>query len=116
MLGTEVALRPSEAGLKLDSEEIADISKNAVPHFARQFPVRIADAKRGTERYRLFHLQASARQGNILEIGHAPARAPAGVLPLDVHQVRAKHPGFNTPLHHIYTLIGVLPAIEYAST
>src|SRR5438552_3313152 len=98
MLWTKMPLRPPASRVKLNPQEITDLAKHAVLHHAHQFAAGITDPERGSQRNRALYLQACTRNRNVLQVRHSSA-GPAGLIfPLDVHEVRAEHPGFNTPI------------------
>jgi len=105
MLGTEMALRPAAAGFELDAEEVADFAEHAILHDAGELAVGIADAEVGALRYGAIHLQAGSGEGNILQVRDPAASPAAFVLPLDVHEVGAEHPWFDSPIHHILLVL-----------
>ena len=105
MLGLKVLCRPPAARIELDAEEVADFPVHAVANLAHKFAFRIADPHIGLQRDGLIELKTGARKRDILEIRDTLAEAAALVFPLDVHHVRAQHPGFYTPVEHI-RLIG----------
>ena len=102
MLGTIVSLGPPAARLEFDSEEIADFAKDTILHFADQFATRMADIKTAFESHRPLHLEAGTGERDVFEIRHASPGAPVRIFPFDIHEIRAEHSWFNTPVHHIY--------------
>jgi hypothetical protein len=100
MLGPEVPLGPAASRLELDAEKVPDLAKYTVLHFADQFAVGIADLIAGTKGDGTVHLKTGARERDVLEIGYASACTAGRILPLDVHDIRAEHPEFNSPVHH----------------
>jgi hypothetical protein len=49
-------------------------------------------------------LDARSRKGDVFQIRNTPAAPVVGVSPMDVYEIRAKQPGFYSPIHHnVYT-------------
>ena len=100
-------LRPVMAGgplatrLKFDAQEIPNLPVDTVANLARQFALGIGDPQVGLQRDRLVKLKTSAGKRDVFQVRHALPQMPTLILPLDIHQVRAQHPGFNAPVEHI---------------
>jgi hypothetical protein len=100
MLGPETSLGPAVSGVEFNAQKVTDFPKNAVFDPAYQFSARIRDADGGAQRNRALYLKARARKRNVFQIGDAPAVAVILVPPLDIHQIRTQHSGFNAPVQH----------------
>jgi hypothetical protein len=84
MLRPEIPLRPLVPRVELDSQEVSDFAEYTVFNHANQFPVRVSNAEVRAEQYGTFHLEASTRQRNVFQIGHASTGVTAGILPADI--------------------------------
>jgi len=112
MLRPEMPRRPSAARFKLDAQEIADFAIDAIPHFSQQFAFGIADPHVGLQGNGFGRIEGRRRLRIYLP-GWPPSGEASGfVLPLDIHHVRAQHPG-SIPLSNIYFLIGEQNAKDY---
>ena len=87
MLRFEVFQRPPGSLLELNPQEIADVSKNAVLYFARQFPLGMRDPNLRLQREGHIQLQAGARERDVFQIGHSLFRPAGLVLPAEFHHV-----------------------------
>ncbi len=97
-----MALGPAAPRLELNAEKISYFAKYAIFYDADKLATRMTNTEVALERHRPLHLEASSGKRNILKIRDASPCAPTGVLPLDIYKIRAKHPWFNSPVHHIY--------------
>jgi hypothetical protein len=104
MLGAECPLGPAKSGFELDTQEISDFSIDAVAYAALQLAFRIADLKGCLERYWRIYLNTGAREGDIFQIRYGPAHFPVLILPSDVDEVGAEHPGFHSAVLHMFVI------------
>ena len=79
--------RPAAALVKLDSEKIADFPVDTIAHTSKQFSLRVFYPYLRAQRDRLFHLDASSRKGNILEVRHEPPQLAGLVSPNHLEEI-----------------------------
>ena len=65
---------------------------------------RHPDQNLGTARYRTIDLQTGPGKRNIFQIGNTTAGPAIRVFPLDIDQVGAQHPEFNSPVYHVFEI------------
>jgi hypothetical protein len=104
MLRPKGALRPAEARLELDSEEVSYLPVNAVAYASLQLALRIADLKSSLQRNRIVYLHAGAGERNVFQIGNRTPDSPVLVLPSDVYEIGTQHPRFNSAVLHMFLL------------
>ncbi len=101
MLRPIAFLRPLAAGVEFHAGHVTNLPHDAVDYLARQFTVRVLNPKGSFYGDRAIKEQTSAKLRDIVEVGHHAAdTAGVLVLPENVHCIRAKHPGSNTPVDH----------------
>lgn len=100
VLGPELANGPAKTNFKLHSEEESYFAIDTVTDSSLKLSLGVPNMQHGVQLYGLVHLEARSRNGNILQIRNGPAQASVLLLPLNVHQVGAKHPWFGTAIIH----------------
>ena len=106
MLWPEASLRPSISGVEFDTQKISDFAKNTVFYPAHQFSARIGDPNRASLVEPDAPPAGTPRKRNIFQVRHTPPVAVVLVPPLNVHQIRTQHPGFDAPIQHsIYQFV-----------
>ena len=103
MLRAKLTLRPSEAGLKFDTQEISDFAIYAVTYFTLKLTLRVADPQSSLQWYGQIHLNASARQRYVFQVGYRAPCSAILVFPLDIDKIRAQHPRLHSAVLHIQT-------------
>ncbi len=68
VLGPEKPLRPLDARLEFDTEEITDFAVDAIPYASLKLTFGIRDHYAGVHRERGIHLKAGTCQGDIFQI------------------------------------------------
>jgi hypothetical protein len=104
MLGAESPLGPAKSGFELDSQEISDFAIDAVAYAALQLAFRIADLEGGLERNWRIYLNTGTGEGDIFQIRNGPAHLPVLILPTDIYEVGAEHPGFHSAVLHMFVI------------
>ena len=101
MLRPILFLRPHAAGIEFHAGHVTNLAQDTVDYLARQLTVRVRKPEVSFYGDRAVKKQAGAKLRDIVEVGHhAAGTAGLLVLPANVHCIRTKHPGCNTPVDH----------------
>lgn len=92
---------PLYPGFELDTQEIPELSENAIAHFANVLILHDRHPNDRSKRNLCLHLKTSAQGRNVFQIRDDMLRSAATVLPLDFNQVRAHQAGLDASLCHI---------------